>query len=130
MKKLCFNQSVASDINLVKLFLRDALEILHEYNLDEEQSVDVKLILNELVLNGVIHGNKGDVSKKVNLKIFSDQGELIFIVKDEGCGCKFSFDSYNYEEKLCTGRGLVLVRALTDDLILNDNEIIAVKSLK
>ena len=41
----------------------------------------------------------------------------------------FDFSNYDAEDLKCTGRGLVLVKELTDRFILHGNEVIAIKYL-
>ena len=124
-----FNGSVESDLDSVKTFLKTVLEKLNFYIDDEDSFFDIKLILNELVVNGVIHGNKENSEKKVFLDVTLDDKGIIINVRDEGKGIDYDVSSYKVEDMKCSGRGLVLVEALSDNLILRNNEIIAVKYL-
>lgn len=124
-----FNGSVNSDLESVKTFLKNILEKLGTYIKDEEMFFDIRLILNELIVNGVIHGNKKNSDKKVFVNMTIDENNITINVRDEGEGIDYDFTSYNVDEMRCCGRGLVLVDALTDDLILKKNEIIAIKYL-
>lgn len=124
-----FNGSVNSDLKSVKAFLSNIIERLETYIKDEEMFFDIRLILNELIVNGAIHGNKKSLDKKVFVSMTIDEKNITIHVRDEGEGIDYDFSSYNVDEMKCCGRGLVLVEALTDDLILKKNEIIAIKYL-
>lgn len=124
-----FKGFVNSDLSLIKNFLDSALRDLNPFIEDQEKLFDIKVILNELVVNGAMHGNEEDLNKKVCLKLILDESSLKIIVKDEGRGVDFDTSLYNCKEKSCNGRGLLIVEALTDQLILNENEVIAIKNL-
>ena len=124
-----FKGSVNSDLSLIKSFLDSAIMDLDSFIKDEEKLFDIKVILNELVINGAIHGNQEDLRKTVYLNLLIKDDFLKIIVSDEGRGVDHDTSSYNCGEKKCNGRGLVIVEALTDQLILNQNEVIAIKNL-
>lgn len=123
-----FAGSVPSDIHCAKEFINVASQALSKIVSDEEQSFDIRLILQELLMNGVIHGNCMDRNKYVSLGINYQWGNLKIIVQDEGKGV------YPKKEKCeddmqCNGRGLQIVEALSDQVLLKGNEVIVVKSL-
>lgn len=107
---------------------------------DETLLFDIKVILNELLLNAVLHGNKGDRAKKVTVRAsVEDGGSYLYLsVEDEGEG-------FNYREilsnagKECfcfdclkeTGRGLIIAKSLSDKLMFNDkgNQVVVMKKL-
>jgi len=120
---------INSDISLIKGFLDKAISNLNPFIIDEDKLFDIKVILNELVINGAMHGNGEDLNKKVYLNLTLDESSLKIIVKDEGRGVDFDTSLYDCSKKHCNGRGLVIVEALTDELILNNNEVIAIKNL-
>lgn len=124
-----FKGFVNSDLSLIKNFLDSAMKDLNPFIRDQEKLFDIKVILNELVVNGAMHGNEEDLNKKVCLKLILDRDSLKIIVKDEGRGVDFDTTLYDCTQKRCNGRGLLIVEALTDQLILNDNEVIAIKNL-
>lgn len=124
-----YNGSVESNLESVKKFLQSVLDKLDSHIEDEDSFFDIKLILNELVVNGVVHGNKGNTEKKVYLDVTLDEKGITINVKDEGKGIDYDVSSYNVDEMKCSGRGLLLVEALSDNLILKSNEIIVVKYL-
>lgn len=122
--------SVCSDLNLIKNFLDEIINKLNRIIDNGDTIFDLKLILNELVINGVFHGNECQDTKCVNLSLTIKDGKIIIEVEDEGKGINFDFSNYNPLDLKCGGRGLVLVKGLSDELIVNQNRIIAIKNLQ
>lgn len=129
MKYYIFQGTISSDINEIGPFINSALLNIKEIIFDEEIIFDIKLILDELIVNGVLHGNKRNSCKYVSLNISLIDDSIVIQVIDEGDGIDFNFDDYDYSSLKTSGRGLILVRALSDRLILNNNEIIAIKNV-
>ena len=62
--------------------------------LDDCVKFELKVILNELILNAIKHGNKNEFSKKVKISVsISKSGYVFFLIEDEGEG-------YDYKCKL------------------------------
>ncbi|WP_245149634.1 ATP-binding protein [Peptoniphilus raoultii] len=122
-----YRGSSCSDLFSVKNFIEKTLKKLNTYIDDKDLLFDIKLILSELVVNGALHGNCSDSHKKVYLKVMIDSQSIIIIVRDEGEG--IDIEEIKCDSLSCSGRGLMIVEALTDKLILNNNEVIAIKSL-
>lgn len=59
-----FKGFVNSDLSLIKNFLDSAMKDLNPFIRDQEKLFDIKVILNELVVNGAMHGNEEDLNKK------------------------------------------------------------------
>lgn len=124
-----FEGSVCSDLCAIKNFVQDVLEKLNKVINDETVMFDIRLILNELMANGVIHGNNFDKDKYIKLSV-KVSGDLVRIeVTDEGRGFECDLKSYDPLELKCCGRGLILVNGLSDELYVDKNRIVAVKYL-
>jgi serine/threonine-protein kinase RsbW len=115
-----YNGSICSDLNLIKNFIDEILNKLDKAINDDETLFDIRIILNELVIN----------TKCVDLALEVKNRQVKIEVKDEGVGINFDFESYDPEELKFGGRGLVLVRGLSDELYIDKNKIIAIKNLK
>lgn len=125
-----FNGCVRSDINIIKDFVDCRMRELHRYILDADKLFDVKLIVNELIINGALHGNKLARDRSVYLNINIEEGYLTIKVRDEGAGIVYDLENDYYpEDMLSSGRGLVLVNGLVDKLVLDHNKVIAIISL-
>lgn len=119
-------KSFKSSLPNVKAAVDEALTFVDSNinNLSREDFFDLKLVLNELIINAVIHGNNQDITKKVSIYIEIQPENIIkTVISDEGKG-------YNYEELILkdngefsldeNGRGISLVSALIDTLTFND----------
>lgn len=124
-----FNGSVCSDLHVIKDFMEDVVDRLKVVVEDETTMFDVKLILNELVANGAIHGNQYDRDKLVNISIDINKDLIRIEVTDEGRGFDCDLDFYDPTKLKCSGRGLVIVKGLSDELYIQKNKIISVKYL-
>ncbi len=124
-----YSGSVTSDLECIKFFLDEILVQMENYIKDQETIFDLRLILNELVLNGAIHGNKLSKSKEVSLEISLKNGVMQISVEDEGDGIECSINEYDPSEMKCCGRGLIIVDRLSDKLLIEKNKIRVVKNL-
>ena len=127
-----FNFSFNSELNTVKTALKDINGFLSKSfpYISPDLETELKLIFSELLCNAVIHGNKCDKSKSVNVYIEIIGNNIYSIIKDEGIG----FDYYGLLNKFEdgkssmfseSGRGIWLVYSLSDSLAFNikGNEI-------
>ncbi len=122
-----YQGSVCSDLDDTKVFIQNILNRLENVVDDENLLFDLKLILNELIINSVIHGNKCKKEKCVHLYL-EILGDTIRIeVSDEGRGIDFDLSSYNPKELKCCGRGLILVDGLSDELYIDENRVEVIK---
>ncbi|KNF07882.1 putative anti-sigma F factor [Gottschalkia purinilytica] len=121
------NVEIKSDLMEVRKTLNDIIDQISNILNDELLIFDIKLILNELVINSVVHGNKLDADKKVNLKLKVSNDCIKIEVLDEGTGFSYDKEQYDPMDLKCSGRGLVLVDGLTDKLSINNNKVSIVK---
>lgn len=125
-----YNGSVCSDLRIIKNFLDEIMNKLNKIIDNGDTIFDVKLILNELVINGVFHGNECQETKCVNISLLVKDGKIIIEVEDEGEGINYDFSNYNPFDLKSSGRGLVLVKGLSDEVIVKQNRIIAIKNIQ
>lgn len=90
-------------------------ELLHKFEgyLNSDDIFDLRLILNELISNSIIHGNELDSGKHVRLKLTMKDDVLDLIVTDEGKGIRVKKQKIPNSRSI-SGRGLLLVKGLTD----------------
>lgn len=93
-----------------------------DLGIDEEKINGLMLSVTEATTNAIIHANKSDPTKTVNIDVFVKDGYLTVKVKDEGTGFDPSkvpdpTDSENLLKD--SGRGLYLMRIYMDELKFN-----------
>jgi len=112
---------------MIKNFVEDVLKKLEKLIDDNDIMFDIKLILNELIINGVLHGNNCISTKCVKLDLEIKGNKITIQVQDEGQGIDYDLKSYNPNDLKCCGRGLVIVNGLSDEFYIEKNKVVAVK---
>ena len=137
---LKYKNEIPSEIcNICELVTR-ILSFIEESNgqLDACVKYELKVILNELIINAIKHGNNCDPSKKVKTSVaLTKSRHVILLVEDEGKGynyelkCKRAQLKENFFEMNETGRGILIVSNLCDKIKFNKrgNRVIALKKL-
>jgi len=99
-------------------------DISAKYNLDSDVYGNILVAIVEAVNNAILHGNKLNENKKVNLSLNIEDCNLTIKIKDEGNG--FDFNSItdptlpeNIEKP--HGRGIFLMNHLADEVKYFDN---------
>ncbi len=114
-------RSTFDEVERLEPFLDNLQDVL---NFSDEQFPKIRLALNEAVTNAIVHGNKQDESKKVDIVAYRKDGELIISVKDEGPGFDpSSLPNPLKEENLLkeSGRGIFLIKEQADEVQFEDN---------
>ena len=124
-----YKGTVCSDLYTIKKFIDKTIKNLEVYIDDGDVMFDVKLILNELIVNGALHGNDSMMTKCVSLTLEMIDDKLRIEVEDEGKGIDYDFCSYDPKDLKTCGRGLVLVNGLSDEFHVENNKVISVKHL-
>ncbi|MCK5126119.1 MAG: ATP-binding protein [candidate division Zixibacteria bacterium] len=104
-------------------FLADVDKYLEEKfsdaGVDPSIMTDVAISVSELVNNAIIHGNKSDMTKRVDIRFSVTDTVLKVIIIDEGEG----FDADTVENPIDddnllkeVGRGIFIVKSFVDDV--------------
>ncbi len=140
--KRFYNVKFASDIGNIRKVINEIICKLNNlYCVDEGFVYDTKVILNELIINAIKHGNNciSDKSVRVSASVINDQ-YLLFAIQDEGEGCSYNDTaSSDYEPDslndccslLESGRGIVIVKCLCDRFKVNKrgNRVLVLKKI-
>ena len=121
----------------VKSIILNTVEFirLNLLTIDENDLYDLRLIYSELLCNAIIHGNKNDSGKYVNLTVELDDDTVRSIISDEGNG--FDYIALLAEARSANnifkerGRGVMLAQSLSDTITFNGsgNEVRFVKKV-
>jgi serine/threonine-protein kinase RsbW len=139
-----YKNRIASSIDGVCTVVSDLLSSLQEKYGPLEECIlfELRVILNEILLNAIKHGNKEDVSKFVNITAsVTKSGYVCLIVEDEGNGYDYKCrctsraaaeDGNDICSIMESGRGVQIVQSLCDKVKVNTkgNKIEVMKKLR
>lgn len=83
------------------------------YNINNSYYSTLKVALSEAVKNAIVHGNKENKYKYVQVDLDSSHNGLTFSILDEGNGFDYENTLLNADQ---TATGLFLIRSLSDAL--------------
>lgn len=118
-----------SDLDLLTNSVNGIIEELGGMISSDEIVLETRVILNELIINGFLHGNRCCRDKNIRLSVTLENGNLAISVEDEGAGiCQEELPQL---PKLCThGRGLTIVERLSDQMVIKKNHIQIYKAVR
>lgn len=126
--------STLESVNKVE---QEALQMALKAGFDEDARDGIGLAVREAAVNAVLHGNKYDPNKKVNVSYEVTGDSLIIKVADQGKGLKVEEvpDPLAPENLMKqSGRGIFLIRSFMDDVQIRElqpgTELTMVKHLK
>lgn len=122
-------KKVHSDIKDVKNIVEEILQNIRDI-LNENTFFNTKIILSELIINGVLHGNKQDINKNLFVKVMINKSCIIIEVTDEGSGIIYKHKSFGDYDFCESGRGLMLVEGLSDKFTIDGNRVTCIQYLK
>jgi serine/threonine-protein kinase RsbW len=108
--------SLIENIKIIESFIDNARE---KYAINEDIYGNIMISVTECVTNAIVHGNKLDKKKTVNLELCLDENEVKFIIMDEGPGFDYEHladptSPENLEKS--GGRGIFIMRHLSDEV--------------
>jgi serine/threonine-protein kinase RsbW len=139
-----YNRIIPSKVEIVDCAVKEGIQQLIKYygNIHMDILFELRVILNELILNAVMHGNKENINKFVNITMgITKDNCILLIIADDGDG--YDYNSYlkkceDNEEECCweeieeTGRGIKIIMKLCDRVEFNKkgNKISILKRLE
>jgi serine/threonine-protein kinase RsbW len=130
VKKIVFDlHSTRDSINRVTDLVAGAF---NELGLNEDAIFDIKLAIQEAVVNAVEHGNGSDPRKMIHVSCDANDDSVILVVRDEGDGFDLnSVPDPTLPENILRehGRGIFLMKSLCDEVRYNPlgNEVTIAK---
>jgi serine/threonine-protein kinase RsbW len=107
------------------LYLCPILDVLID-RIPEEWQAEIRLGLQEALVNAAKHGNNLDPRKTVEVKFSVTEEEFAWVIADEGngfapkCNCDLSLEDYFPAEESENGRGLCLLYQIFDRVDWNN----------
>lgn len=110
--------NIPSRIDAIHSVRERVSNLLESGQWSREARLEVMLILDELMANAILHGNQGDEQRKVQVRFMLDGPLLRMEIEDEGQGPteKRVANREHPPADSLSGRGIILVRHLTDNL--------------
>jgi serine/threonine-protein kinase RsbW len=113
------NMTLESNLSCVDAVETKAEQLAREAGFDEDTSSQIAMVAREAVINAILHGNKKDPAKQVQVSFELNNQELKITIADEGAG----LDPDSVPDPLApenilrsSGRGIFLMKAIMDEV--------------
>ena len=114
---MVISEKLPSRLDIVPQFVSTVIDELKQLGLSMEELFDVKLCLDEALVNAIKHGNKFNPDLQAEVKVTAEDGVLSVEVKDMGSGFDFTkIPNPTEEDNLHknSGRGVFLIKKHMD----------------
>jgi anti-sigma regulatory factor (Ser/Thr protein kinase) len=112
--------TIPADVNAISPVVDGVLQIAREMKSAEGHEYEVEMALRESIANAIVHGCKGDASKKVECCVVCEgSSEIVIIVRDPGEGFRAEAvpNPIRGDNVYSThGRGIYLINQLMDEV--------------
>lgn len=108
--------SLMENIKIIESFIDNAKE---KFTINEDIYGNIMISVTECVTNAILHGNRLDSNKKVDLELKLEEDSLHFTIQDEGTGFDYQhLDDPTSPENLekIGGRGIFIMKHLSDEV--------------
>jgi serine/threonine-protein kinase RsbW len=113
--------SLIENIKMIESFIDNAKE---SFEINDDIYGNIMISVTECISNAIIHGNQSNKNKLVHLELTMENDLLKFTIEDEGMG----YDASELKDPTAPeniektgGRGIFLIKQLTDDVKFEDN---------
>ena len=113
------SMTLESELSSVDPVEAKAEKLAREAGFDEDTSSQIAMVAREAVINAILHGNKKDPAKHVQVGFELNEESLRITIADEGAG----LDPDSVPDPLApenilrsSGRGIFLMKAIMDEL--------------
>jgi serine/threonine-protein kinase RsbW len=127
-------QSIASQVEAIEPFTEQLMRFISKFRTPDGSEAGIELAVREALANAVLHGNREDPNKHVDVacRCYID-GEVSIIIRDQGQG----FDSSSIpdptapENQLSVhGRGIYLMQASMDEVHFDEGGVVVLMRKK
>jgi serine/threonine-protein kinase RsbW len=127
--------SIASNFKNIGQAVNEVLHLLKDIKANESDIFDIRLSLEEALINAIKYGNKFDEQLTVDIEFIHNHSKVTITIKDQGDGFDYhSLPDPTKEENLlkARGRGVFLIKHLMDKVEFNKkgNHLTMTKYLK
>jgi serine/threonine-protein kinase RsbW len=120
-RKIVIDQRLQSSLEIVDQSEEKIVELAQEAGFAEEEAYRLGYAVREALVNAVVHGNRYSANKTVLFQVSCSEHGIEVVVQDQGQGFLASsqMDPLADENLMNqSGRGLALIRAFTDEVIV------------
>jgi len=115
-----FEVSLPADITAISPVVGWVMRLVSELEYAAGKEFEIEMALREALANAVLHGCKGDSSKKIECSVSGDRKDgILIVVRDPGVGFDpASIPSPTDDSNLHAehGRGILLINKLMDEV--------------
>lgn len=112
--------SLSENIRMIESFIDNAKE---KFLLEDDIYGNIMIAVTESVNNAIMHGNKGDKEKNVDITLALQDGLIKFTIIDEGFGFDYNdLPDPTSPENIAKpgGRGIFLMKQLSDEVAFKE----------
>lgn len=131
-----FRRVIASDLQVKATTLDEMLQVMGQHGVfrDPDDEVRMRLCVDEVLVNAIVHGNEMSADKRVTITIHKSDDRLGIRIEDEGQGFepKDVPDPDDPESLLLEGgRGVLIVTSFMDEVKYygNGSRVLMVRNL-
>jgi serine/threonine-protein kinase RsbW len=120
-RKIVIDQRLQSSLEIVDQSEEKIVELAQATGFAEEETYRLGYAVREALVNAVVHGNRYSANKTVLFQVSCSERGIEIVVQDQGQGflATSQVDPLADENLMNqSGRGLALIRAFTDELIV------------
>jgi serine/threonine-protein kinase RsbW len=117
---MSFEVTLPADVTAISPVVGWVMRLVGELEYGEGKEFGIEMALREALANAILHGCKGDSTKKIECSVSGDRDEgILIVVRDPGSGFDPKSlplpteDSNLYSEH---GRGILLINKLMDEV--------------
>jgi len=118
-KQQKINITIPSKIEELNRIEEISEEIAEKMGMNEDEEDNLCIAITEVVGNAIVHGNRKDPKKKVQIEFRLEKDKVTISVKDEGEGFEIDKLSNPLEPENImkdSGRGIFILKTLMDDV--------------
>ncbi|MBU2102810.1 MAG: ATP-binding protein [Candidatus Omnitrophota bacterium] len=112
-------QELPSRLENIPLFLAQCLQYLNSASLPESDIFDIRISLEEAIVNAMKHGNRFDPARTVDISLEIFPSRVVAEVTDKGVGFDHAMipdPTHQDNLKKPSGRGVFLIKQLMDEV--------------
>jgi len=121
---MVIRQKINSDLKIIPQITMQVFKKLKDLKISDDELFDIRLCLEEALINAVKHGNRTQKDKKVFFKISILPASIKIEIKDEGKGFNYKdipLPTLKKNLEKTSGRGIFLIKKLMDKVEFLDS---------